>query len=176
MIGGNTEQLIAILLIECFILILPLLFIAFDFWAGIRKAKQRGETITSNGWQRTVQKIARYYNMLLALLLMDGMQVISLWYLNNYADWMWPLFPWFTFVGVFFVGAIEVKSILEDVMANGKDNRGSEKEKKEMRQVAHLASEIAQHRTDPEEIAKAVVRYLGNDNCHKVKNTKNENE
>ena len=59
MIGGNTEQLIAILLIECFILILPLLFIAFDFWAGIRKAKQRGETITSNGWQRTVQKIAR---------------------------------------------------------------------------------------------------------------------
>lgn len=168
MIGGNTEQLIAILLIECFILILPLLFIAFDFWAGIRKAKQRGETITSNGWQRTVQKIARYYNMLFALLLMDGMQVISLWYLNNYADWMWPLFPWFTFVGVFFVGAIEVKSILEPA---------SEKEKKEMRQVAHLASEIAQHRTDPEEIAKAVVRYLGNDNRHKVKNTKShENE
>ena len=77
------------------------------------------------------------------------------------------LVPLVHLCGCFFVGAIEVKSILEPA---------SEKEKKEMRQVAHLASEIAQHRTDPEEIAKAVVRYLGNDNCHKVKNTKNENE
>lgn len=161
----NTEQLVAMLLVECLIMILPLLFIAFDFWAGIRKARQRGEAITSNGWQRTVQKIARYYNMLLALLLMDSMQLVGLWYLNNYAGWSWPLFPWFTFAGVFFVGAIEVKSILEPA---------SEKEKKEMRQVAHLASEIARHRTDPDEIAQAVVQYLGKSSSHKIRRRKED--
>lgn len=32
------------------ILMTPLFFIGFDFWAGIRKAKQRGEKITSEGW------------------------------------------------------------------------------------------------------------------------------
>lgn len=35
--------------------VVPLVFIALDFWAGIRKAKQRGEEITSDRWQRTVQ-------------------------------------------------------------------------------------------------------------------------
>ena len=152
MIAENAEQLVAMLLIECVIMILPLLFIASDFWAGIRKARMRGEVITSNGWQRTVQKIGRYYNMLLALFLMDSMQIIGLWYLNNYASGQWPLFPWFTFAGAFFVGVIEVKSIMEPA---------SGKEKGELRQVAHLANEIARHRADPEEIAQAIVRYLG---------------
>lgn len=166
MIIENAEQLVVMLLIECIIMILPLLFIASDFWAGIRKARLRGEVITSNGWQRTVQKIGRYYNMLLALFLMDGMQIIGLWYLNNYAEWQWPLFPWFTFAGAFFVGIIEVKSIMEPAC---------DKEKKELRQVAHLADEIARHRTSPEEIAQAIVQYLGKSDTNKIYRTKTEN-
>jgi hypothetical protein len=51
------EQLIIILFIEVGILITPLLFIALDFWADIRKAKIRKETITSEKWRRTVGKI-----------------------------------------------------------------------------------------------------------------------
>ena len=43
------------------ILLTPLFFIAFDLWAGIRKAKQRSEKISSDGWKRTVNKVARYY-------------------------------------------------------------------------------------------------------------------
>lgn len=165
MMAGNTEPLVAMLFVECLIMLLPLLFVASDFWAGIRKARQRGEVITSNGWQRTVAKIGRYYNMLFALLLMDGMQIIGLWYLNNYADWHWPLFPWFTFAGAFFVGVIEVKSIMEPA---------SDKEKKEMKQVAHLASEIAKHRADPEEIAQAIVQYITNDRRNKIYKKKEE--
>ena len=67
-----------------FILITPLFFIAFDFWAGTRKAKQRGERIVSDGWQRTVRKIARYYNALLALVVVDAMQMASIWYLQEF--------------------------------------------------------------------------------------------
>ena len=41
----KTEQLIIILFITIGILVTPLVFIALDFWAGIRKAKLRGEPI-----------------------------------------------------------------------------------------------------------------------------------
>ena len=62
------------------ILLTPLFFIAFDLWAGIRKAKQRSEKISSDGWKRTVNKVARYYNALLALVVVDCMQMAGVWY------------------------------------------------------------------------------------------------
>jgi len=145
------SQIVVVVMIAFGIMIMPLFFIAFDFWAGIRKAKIRGELITSDGWQRTVQKIARYYNMIFALALIDIMQIVSVWYLNNYGGWNIVLFPWFTFLGVSFIGAIETKSIMEPA---------DEKEKKELKQVTHLAVELAKHKTEPDEIAKAVVKYL----------------
>lgn len=145
------DQAAVVMLITFGILVVPLVFIALDFWAGIRKAKQRGEEITSDGWQRTVQKIAKYYNMLLAMLVIDAMQVVGLWYLNNYSEWDMPLFPWFVFLGVLFIGAIEVKSIIEPA---------NDKEKRDMRKVLQLAGEIASHRADPDGIARAVVKYL----------------
>ena len=51
------------------------------------------------------------------------------------------------------VAAIEVKSIYE---------KAEEKERREMKQVAALAAEIAKHKTDTTEIAKAVVNYMNN--------------
>ena len=65
------------------ILLTPLFFIAFDLWAGIRKAKQRSEKISSDGWKRTVNKVARYYNALLALVVVDCMQMAGVWYLDT---------------------------------------------------------------------------------------------
>ena len=35
------------------LLVTPILFVALDFWAGIRKAHQRGEKIRSDKMQRT---------------------------------------------------------------------------------------------------------------------------
>ena len=43
------------------IMFVPVLFIALDFWAGIRKAKARRERIKSDKMKRTIQKVARYY-------------------------------------------------------------------------------------------------------------------
>ena len=48
------SELIIVLIITFGILLTPLFFIGFDFWAGNRKAKQRGERIYSDKWQRTV--------------------------------------------------------------------------------------------------------------------------
>lgn len=147
----NYNQLIFVLFITLGILITPLFFIGFDLWAGVRKAKQRNEKITSDGWKRTTAKIARYYNMLLALMVLDAMQIIGFWYLNTFHGWHSPLFPWIVFAGAVFVGAIEVRSIMEPA---------TDKERKEMKQVARLAAEIAKHRTEPEEIARCLAKYL----------------
>ena len=135
------------------ILMTPLFFIAFDLWAGIRKAKQRNEKISSDGWKRTVNKVARYYNALLALVVVDGMQIAGVWYLDNYYGYHIPVFPFITLLGAFGVAAIEVKSIYE---------KAEEKERREMKQVAALAAEIAKHKADATEIAKAVVEYMNN--------------
>lgn len=136
------------------ILLTPLFFIAFDLWAGIRKAKQRKEKISSDGWKRTVNKVARYYNALLALVVVDCMQMAGVWYMDNYYDYHIPIFPFITLIGAFGVAAIEVKSIYE---------KAEEKERREMKQVAALAAEIAKQKTDPEEIAKAIFKYISKD-------------
>ena len=155
----KTGQLIIILFISIGILVTPLVFIALDFWAGIRKAKLRGERITSEGWRRTTYKISKYYNMLIPLMIIDIMQIVGFWYLNTYCNWSAPLFPWLTLLGAIGIGAIEIKSIYEPADA---------KESKEMRQIAEFAQAVAVHKSDPEEIAKAVIAYM-NDN-------KDENE
>ena len=150
----KTEQLIIILFITTGILVTPLVFIALDFWSGIRKAKLRGEEITSDGWRRTTYKISKYYNMLIPLLVIDAMQVLGFWYLNTYCDWHMALFPWMTTLGAIVIGCIEIKSIYEPADA---------KESKEMRQIAEFAQAVAVHKSDPAEIAKAVIAYM-NDN------------
>lgn len=150
------ESLIVLLFIELLLLTAPLLFIAADLWAGLRKARQRGEPITSNGWKRTVSKIARYYNMLFALGVIDTLQVAALWYLDTFARYSLPLFPLFTFLGTLFVGLIETKSIMEPA---------DMKEKREASDIMALAAAIARHKTEPEEIAAAVARYLTEKNA-----------
>ncbi|MFV0588710.1 hypothetical protein [Bacteroides reticulotermitis] len=142
------------------ILLSPLFFIGFDFWAGVRKAKQRGEKITSEGWKRTVDKVARYYNMLLALVVIDCMQIAGVWYLDNYYDYHIPIFPFVTIMGALVVAAIEVKSIFE---------KAEDKVKKQVSDVSSLALEIAKSKADPEEIAKAVVDFINRGNVKEKK-------
>ena len=44
-----------------------LALILADLWSGVRKAKKRGEFRTSDGYKRTIDKKARYYNMTFAM-------------------------------------------------------------------------------------------------------------
>lgn len=137
------------------LLVTPILFVALDFWAGIRKAHQRGEKIRSDKMQRTLQKLSRYYNAILAMLVVDAIQISAFTFLHIYNDWtLWTL-PVFTLFGVGFTAAVEIKSILEPADA---------KEAKEMREVTELAKAIAEHKSDPKEVAEAIAEYLNKNN------------
>ena len=64
-----------------------------DLCSGIRKAKLRGEVRSSYGFKRTVDKLARYYNLLIALTVVDCMQMAGIWYLDIFYGYHIPIFP-----------------------------------------------------------------------------------
>ena len=135
--------------IEVFIMILA------DLWSGIRKAKVRGEIRSSYGYKKTIDKIARYYNALIALTVIDIMQMGGVWYLDGYYNWSWPIFPVITLLGALGISLVELKSIYE---------KADEKVKGDYDNVAALAAEIAKHKTEPSEIVAALGEYLKKDN------------
>lgn len=134
--------------IEVFLMILA------DLWSGCRKAKQRGELRTSTGYKRTIDKIAKYYNALIALTIIDAMQIVGIWYLMAYYEWNIPIFPYVTLFGALGISLVEIKSIYE---------KADDKTKKHTTDVAQLAAAIAKSKADPSEIAKAVVNYINDE-------------
>ena len=133
------------------IMVVPLLLIFLDFWAGIRKARARKERIRSDKMKRTVQKVARYYNAILAMVLMDAVQIAGFVFLHIFNHWTLFTFPLFTLIAVLFIAAIEIKSICEPA---------SEKERREVADVAELAKQIASHGTDATQLAHDIAEYL----------------
>ena len=132
--------------IEVFFMILA------DLWSGWRKAKLRGEARTSYGLKKTVDKCARYYNALIALTVIDIMQMSGIWYLTSYYFWtIIPIFPFVTLIGALGLSAIEIKSIYE---------KAEDKVKSEYKDVAALAVEIAKHKNNPTELMQAANDYL----------------
>ena len=146
------NQFVAILFIVAGLLFTPLIFIALDFWAGIRKAKKRGDMIRSDKMKRTMDKVSRYYNAILAMLVVDGIQMSAFVFMYLYFGWANAYtFPVFTMLATLFVAAVEIKSIYEPADA---------KEKQELKDVQALAVAIASHKDDVKEIAEAIAEYL----------------
>lgn len=156
-ISVEIEKLIVITCITAGILASPILFIAFDLWAGVRKARERGEKITSSRLRCTFAKTAKYYNTLLALLVIDAIQMAGFWYMDVYYGHPIPVFPFITLLGAIGVGIIEVKSIFE---------KADEKTRHQASDVALLAGELAKHKTDPAEIARAIVEFMSKNSGH----------
>lgn len=148
------EQLIVLAFLLVGLLITPLLLIGLDFWAGIRKAHVRKEEIRSDKMQRTMRKVSRYYNAILAMLVVDAIQISGFVFLHIFNGWTLYTFPVFTLLAVLFAAAIEIKSIIEPADA---------KEQKERKEVMELATALAEHRQDPKEIAEAIAEYLKRD-------------
>ena len=147
------EQMIMLLAIVMLMLITPLVMIALDYWAGIRKAKKRGDPIRSDKMKRTTDKVSRYYNGIFAMMTLDVIQITMFLFLHIYNGWGAWTVPVFTLVAVVFVAAIEIKSIYEPADV---------KEQRENRDVIELAKAIASHKNDPKEIAEAIAEYLIN--------------
>ena len=145
------EQLIFLLFFVVVLLVTPIIFIALDYWAGIRKARKRGEPIYSDKMKRTVDKISRYYNAILAMMVLDLIQISGFIFLHLFNGWSAYTCPLCTLGAVVFVAAIEIKSIYEPADV---------KERREQKEVTQLAKVIAEHRSDPKEIAEAIAEYL----------------
>lgn len=133
--------------IEVFIMILA------DLWSGVRKAKARGEVRSSFMYKKTIDKIARYYNAMIALTVIDCMQMGGIWYLDGYYNWSVPIFPIVTLLGALGTSLVELKSIYE---------KADEKVKGDYQDVALLVAEIAKHKADPSEVAAAIIEYMKN--------------
>jgi uncharacterized membrane protein len=94
--------------------ILVFMLILLDLWSGVRKAKRKGDYISSYGLRKTLNKIARYYNMLFAVSVIDILQMLAVFYAKyNGVVLFLPILPVFTFLAAIFIGIIEVKSIYE---------------------------------------------------------------
>lgn len=135
--------------------ILVFFAIMADLWAGVRKARQRHEVRTSYGFSRTVTKAARYYNTMIALTVIDAMQIIGVWYLSTYYDYRIPIFPVVTLIGAVGIGLIEIRSIYE---------KAEDKVKNDYAQLAILFGKLMQNKDKPEEIAEVVTAFLKKEN------------
>lgn len=144
---------VAIILFVEYLLVLLAVFA--DLWSGVRKAKQRGEARTSYGFKRTVDKLCKYYNLMIALTILDCMQIVGIWYVDAYYGYHMPVFPIVTLVGAFCIGAIEVKSIYE---------KADDKVKDDYHQVAAMLAEIAKSRKDTDKLVDIVRHYMDNKN------------
>ena len=113
--------------------VLVLLAVLADLWSGVRKARQRGEARRSHALRRTVDKLARYYNTLLALSVVDLMQMGLVIYARVTMQWELLLVPVFTVLGAIGVAIIEVKSIFE---------HASEKEQADYREAIAMMEKI----------------------------------
>ena len=146
-----TGQLVALLFVVAGMMFTPLIFIALDFWAGIRKAKKRGEPIRSNKMKRTMDKISKYYNSILAMLVLDCIQMAGFIYWHLYFGGTAYTLPVFTLAAVMFVAAVEIKSIYEPADA---------KEGAEMQAVTELAQQIIANKGDAAKLAEILGNYL----------------
>lgn len=132
--AGMTERLLWILATVVAEYFLVLAAAAADLASGLRKARRRGETTRSRALRRTVDKLARYYNVLIVLTVVDAMQITAAVFLRTVEGYDVPTIPIFTLIGSLGMAFIEVKSIFE---------KGNDKEKQQLAELVSLLESIA---------------------------------
>lgn len=132
--AGMTERLLWILATVVAEYFLVLAAAAADLASGLRKARRRGETTRSRALRRTVDKLARYYNVLIVLTVVDAMQITAAVFLRTVESYDVPTIPIFTLIGSLGMAFIEVKSIFE---------KGDDKEKQQLAELVSLLETIA---------------------------------
>lgn len=126
--------------------VLVLAAVGADMASGISKSRKRGEATRSRSLRRTVDKLARYYNVLVVLTVVDAMQIAGAWFLRaveGYAVPTVPTVPLFTLLGSLGMAGIEVKSIFE---------KGSDKERTDVGALLDLLESAA----DNEKLTKII--------------------
>ena len=153
------EKIFVTLCILFGIYILVFVMIMADLWSGIRKAKSLGEERKSYKYRRTVKKTAQYYNVLIALSVVDSMQMSAVWYFEQYyGNQLW-FFPFMTLGGAFLLCLIEIKSIYEKA-----------DDKEQFDKAGQVMGKIILNRGDVEEIASSIKEYLNENDKTLIKN------
>lgn len=146
---------------------LVLVAIFLDLWSGVRKARKRGEFRSSCGYRKTIEKIARYYNALFLITVIDVVQMLAVWQINQQTTHTLPTIPILTFAGAIFIGLVELKSIYE------------KSEDKERAKVADAAAMLGKALKDHDtrDIVAAVVEYMKTekDDAKQAATTDNDN-
>ena len=93
--------------------VMVLAVVVADLVSGIRKARLRGEARRSKALRLSIDKLARYYNALMALSVLDSMQIAAVIYLRCFEQYQLLIFPLFTLLGALGMALIELKSIFE---------------------------------------------------------------
>ncbi len=120
-----------------YVVTLGLIFL--DLWAGVRKAKQRGEMRTSEAYKRTIEKVSKYFNMLFAMTLVDCVQIALLFFLYREYGYDIPMLPVFSFLGTGYIAFVEVTSIMEP---------SNVKEKKQQEDFVRLVTKLVAENKD----------------------------
>lgn len=138
------------LIVVAFVYFAVLAAIFSDLWAGIRKAKERGEFRSSFGLRKTIGKISNYFNMLFVVTIIDVLQMLLIMLLNVHTATTLPAIPFLTIGGGIFACVIEVKSIYE---------KNSDKEKAKINETAKLLTEVIKNKDNREAIT-AILEYV----------------
>lgn len=131
------------------IILMPLL----DLRSGVKKARARGEDISSDRLKDTIKKMTNYLLFSAAMSVVDVLQMGLVHYLAVFYAWTSiPLLPAFSVIASFGCCAIEVRSIYEN---------NDIKTKREAKEVAKLAAAIIASRGDIKKSAMAAGAFLG---------------
>ena len=102
--------------------ILVLLAVLADMVSGIRKARARGDATRSRALRRTVDKLARYYNVLIVLSVVAASLKNAGFFARAVEGLDVPTLPLHTPLGRVRIAAIEVKSVFEKSSVKEKED------------------------------------------------------
>lgn len=150
------------IMLLAYIIILGLIFC--DLQSGVRKAKARGEYRDSAGYKRTIEKIAKYFNMTFALSIIDVFQLAIIFFLYHFYKIDIIMIPWFTVLALGYVAWVEVHSIWEP--ADVKERRQQKEYKKallalmrEYGTIENIISALNQNKDKEMEEAREGLEY-----------------
>lgn len=148
-VDAAVKQLVILSILMLIQYVLVIGAVVSDFYSGTAKAKKLGVKMSSYGYRRTIEKMKGYFNLLIALSILDTAQILSIWYLNVFEEYDIPLFTWFTSLGVLFCCFIEIKSIYEKA-----------EDKERFQEVGELAGQIITNKKDLTKMAQALTEYM----------------
>lgn len=94
--------------------VLVFFVVMLDLISGLMKAKRRGKLRSSYAMRKTVDKLVRYFSMLLVITAIDVVQMLAVSQWDLATGHKIPCLPFLTFLAAMFVGFIELKSIYEN--------------------------------------------------------------